>query len=217
VVQAERRRRISTAQDEERRWADLKALLRNELDELTFSRAQNASKIADNYVLSEDGLLYYQGQRRRRCDSSSEDIQLRLAIPVTMIDEVPHSCHNAIEGGHQGVVRAFHRVKAEFYWVGLSADVVKHVQGCEDCNTSKSRPQLRGYSPGNVASDYPFQMVSMDIVIPLPNTLRGNTALLLFQDHFSGFVIARAMSETGALEVARLSKSACSGGSGCHL
>jgi hypothetical protein len=203
VVQAERRRRISKAQDEEQRWADLKALLKNELDGLTFNRTQNASKIADNYVLSEDGLLYYQGQRRRRRDSSSDDIHLRLVVPVTMIEEVLHSCHNAIEGGHQGVVRTFHRVKAEFYWVGLYADVVKHVQACEDCNTSKSRPQLRGYSPGNVASDYPFQMVSMDFVIPLPKTLRGNTALLLFQDHFSGFVIARAMSETGALEVAK--------------
>ncbi|GMF62395.1 unnamed protein product [Phytophthora fragariaefolia] len=169
VVQAERRRRISKAQDEELRWADLKALLRGELDSLTHRRAQNASKIADSFVLSEDGLL----------------------------------CHNSIEGGHQGIVRTFHRVKAEFYWVGLYADVSKHVQTCEDCSTSKSKPQLRGYSPGNVTSEYPFQMVSMDFVIPLPVTRRGNTALLLFQDHFTEFVVTKAMSETGALEVAK--------------
>ncbi|GMF56502.1 unnamed protein product [Phytophthora fragariaefolia] len=46
-------------------------------------------------------------------------------------------------------------------------------------------------------------MVSMDFVIPLPVTRRGNTALLLFQDHFTGFIIAKAMSETGALELAK--------------
>jgi hypothetical protein len=45
---------------------------KNELDGLTFNRTQNASKIAENYVLSEDGLFYYQGQRRRRRDSSSD-------------------------------------------------------------------------------------------------------------------------------------------------
>ncbi|GMF60221.1 unnamed protein product [Phytophthora fragariaefolia] len=112
-------------------------------------------------------------------------------------------CHNSIEGGHQGVVRTFYRVKDEFYWVGLYAGVSKHVQTCEDCSTSKSKPQLRGYSPVNVTSEYPFQMVSMDSVIPLPVTRRGNTALLLFQDHFTGFVITKAMSETGALEVAK--------------
>ncbi|GMF43575.1 unnamed protein product [Phytophthora fragariaefolia] len=120
-----------------------------------------------------------------------------------MVDEVLHSCNNSVEGGHQGIVRTFHRVKAEFYWVGLYADVSKHVQTCEDCSTSKGKPQLRGYSPGNVTSEYPFQIVSMDFVIPLPVTRRGNTALLLFQDHFTGFVIAKAMSETGALEVAK--------------
>ncbi|KAE8985840.1 hypothetical protein PR002_g22521 [Phytophthora rubi] len=203
VVQAERRRRISNAQDEELRWADLKAFLRGELDGLTHRRAHNASKVADNFVLSEDGLLYYQGQKRHRTELDSADLALRLVVPTTLIDEVLHSCHNAIEGGHQGIVRTFYRVKAEFYWVGLYADVAKHVQACEDCSTSKSKPQLRGYSPGNVASEFPFQMVSMDSVIPLPKTQRGNTALLLFQDHFTGYVIAKAMSDTGALDVAK--------------
>ncbi|GMF47173.1 unnamed protein product [Phytophthora fragariaefolia] len=120
-----------------------------------------------------------------------------------MVDEVLHSCHNSIKGGHQGIVRTFHHDKAEFYWVGLYADVSKHVHTCEDCSTSKSKPQLRCYSPGNVTSEYPFRMVSIDFVIPLPVTRRGNTALLLFQDHFTGFVIAKAMSETGALEVVK--------------
>ncbi|KAG2873472.1 hypothetical protein PC116_g27411 [Phytophthora cactorum] len=43
----------------------------------------------------------------------------------------------------------------------------------------------------------------MDFVLPLPRTRQGNTALLLFQDYFTGFVIAKAMSDTGALEVAK--------------
>ena len=178
----------------------LTALLRGEVDSLSHQRA---SKLAENFVISEDGLLHYQGQRRNRADTDDDNFTLRLVVPTTMIDEILYNCHNSIEGGHQGVVRTFHRVKAEFYWVGLYADVVKHVQTCEDCSTSKSSPQLRGPSPGNVVSEYPFQMVSMDFVIPLPRTRRGNSALLLFQDHFSGYVIAKAMSQTGALEVAK--------------
>ena len=43
----------------------------------------------------------------------------------------------------------------------------------------------------------------MDFVIPLPVTRRVNTALLLFQDHFTVSVIAKAMSATGALEAAK--------------
>ncbi|POM63148.1 LOW QUALITY PROTEIN: reverse transcriptase, partial [Phytophthora palmivora] len=116
-----------------------------------------------------------------------------------MVDEVLPNCHNSVEGGHQGIVRTYHRVKSDYYWIGLYADVVRHVQPCEDCCTSKSKPHLRGYSPGNIVTDRRFHIVSMGFVIPLPRTRRGNTALLLFQDHSNG-----AMAETGALEAAKV-------------
>ncbi|GMG17110.1 unnamed protein product [Phytophthora fragariaefolia] len=58
VVQAERRQRISKAQDEELRWADLKAYLKGDITQLSHRRAHNAGKVADEFVLSEDGLLY---------------------------------------------------------------------------------------------------------------------------------------------------------------
>ncbi|GMF55637.1 unnamed protein product [Phytophthora fragariaefolia] len=159
--------------------------------------------VADEFVLSEDGLLYRHNKVRRPEELGELDLTLRLVMPTTMIDEVPQNCHNSIEGGHHGIVRTYHRLKADYYWISLYADVVKHVQSCEDCSTSKSKPHLKGYSPGNVMSARPFHVVSMDFVIPQPRTRRGNTALLLFQDHFTGFVIAKAMSATGALEVAK--------------
>ncbi|POM69154.1 Reverse transcriptase [Phytophthora palmivora] len=196
VVQAERRRRIDIAQDEELRWADLKAYLRSELSQLSFRRVRNAGKVADDFVLSEGGLLYCHNRSRHRGGDDEPILNLRLVVPTTMVDEV--------EGGHQGIVRTYHRVKSDYYWIGIYADVVRHVQACEDCCTSKSKPHLRGYSPVNIVSDRPFHIVSMDFVMPLPRTRRSNTALLQFQDHFTGFVIAKSMAETGALEVAKV-------------
>ncbi|ETO83368.1 hypothetical protein F444_02579 [Phytophthora nicotianae P1976] len=75
---------------------------------------------------------------------------------------------------------------------------------CLDCSSSKRRPPLRGYSSGNVLAERPFQIVSMDFVLPLPKARRGNTSLLLFQCSFTGFVVAKAMSDTSALSVARV-------------
>ncbi|OWY93491.1 hypothetical protein PHMEG_00037103 [Phytophthora megakarya] len=115
-----------------------------------------------------------------------------------MIQEVLHNCHDSIEGGHQVVVRSYQRVKHDYYWIGLYADVENIL--------SKSLPQLRGYSPGNVLAERPFQVVSMDFVIPLPRSRRGNTALLLWQCSFTGFVIAKAMLDTDALTVAKVFK-----------
>ncbi|OWZ02769.1 reverse transcriptase [Phytophthora megakarya] len=50
----------------------------------------------------------------------------------------------------------------------------------------------------------PFQIVSMDFVIPLPKSRRGNTALLLFRCTFTGFVVAKPMSDTTAFKVAQV-------------
>ncbi|OWZ22351.1 LOW QUALITY PROTEIN: reverse transcriptase [Phytophthora megakarya] len=71
-------------------------------------------------------------------------------------------------------------------------------------NVLESLPQLKCYSPGNVLAERPFQVVSMDFVIPLPRSRRGNTALLLWQRSFTGFVIAKAMSDTDALTMAQV-------------
>ncbi|GMF52071.1 unnamed protein product [Phytophthora fragariaefolia] len=120
-----------------------------------------------------------------------------------MIQEVLQNCHDSLEGGHQGVVRTYQRVKLEYFWIGLYADAAKHVRSCPDCSSSKSRPHLRGHSPGNILAELPFQLVSMDFVIPLSTTRRANSALLLFQCSFTGFVIAKAMSNTDALRVAQ--------------
>ncbi|POM75125.1 LOW QUALITY PROTEIN: Hypothetical protein PHPALM_7816, partial [Phytophthora palmivora] len=88
AVQAERIRRVKVAQDEERGWADLKTYLRGNVDSLSFKRAANASKLADRFVIDEDELLQYIGKGRKMGGSDNFEIQLRLVVPTTMIDEV---------------------------------------------------------------------------------------------------------------------------------
>ncbi|GMF17723.1 unnamed protein product [Phytophthora fragariaefolia] len=167
-----------------------------------FKRAATASKLADRFVLDEDGLLQYVGKGRKLDEVGEHEPQLRQVIPTTMIDEVLQSCHDSIEGGHQGITRTFHRVKKDYYWVGLYATVTRHVRACADCSTSKGKPHLKGYSPGNVLAERPFQLLSMDFVTPLPKPRRGDTSLLLFQCSFTGYVIAKAMSSTKAQDAA---------------
>ncbi|GMG18127.1 unnamed protein product [Phytophthora fragariaefolia] len=202
-VQEERRRRVGRAQDEELRWANLKLVLKGESSSLGYKAAREAWKMADRIVLSDDGLLYFLGENRRWGSDRMNETVLRLVVLTTMVQEVLQSCHDSLEGGHQGIVRTFHRVKADYYWIGLYADVERHVRSGPDCSSSKSRPQLRGYSPGNILAERPLQIVSMDFVIPLPKSRWGNTALLLFQCAFTGFVMAKAMSDTSALCVAQ--------------
>ncbi|OWY93643.1 hypothetical protein PHMEG_00036886 [Phytophthora megakarya] len=123
TVQEERRRRIAVAQDEEQRWSVMKAVLRGDTRKMTYK--EEAWKWADKFVLSSDSLLYYVGPSRRKLDEDQAELSLRLVVPTTMIQEVLQNCHDSIEGGHQGVVRSYQKVKLNYYWIGLYADVEK--------------------------------------------------------------------------------------------
>jgi hypothetical protein len=156
------------------------------------------AKQADLFVLDQHNILRYVTPRRNRV---REELA-RLVVPVEMRHDVMHMHHADLQGGHQGIQRTYQRLTQEYYWRGMFQDVEAFVGECVDCATAKGAPLARGPSPGNVSPEYPFHVVSMDFVIPLPVSRQGNTALLLFQDSFSGYILGKAMLDTSAQAVA---------------
>ncbi|KAG3150007.1 hypothetical protein PI124_g15893 [Phytophthora idaei] len=125
AVQRERRRRIAAAQDDV---VEPQEVLRGQAEMLSYKEARDAWKYADRFVMSEDGVLHYLGLSRRYDHGWQEETKLRLVVPTTMIQDVLQNCHDSLEGGHHGVVRTFQRVKSDYYWTGVYADVEKHVK-----------------------------------------------------------------------------------------
>jgi transposase InsO family protein len=171
--------------------------LNGDLEQLTQAEARKAAKTADQFEIDQAGIL-----RFAATPSRSRGDTLRLVVPPAMRPDVLHMHHDDVQGGHQGVTRTYERIKSEYYWRGLFKDVERHVQECIDCVTSKGGPPNAGPSPGNVAPERPMQIVSMDFVLPLPESRQGNTALLLFQDMFTGYIMSKAMRDTSAQAVA---------------
>lgn len=132
--------------------------------------------------------MYRSNSAKRRPRETAD--YARLVIPTNLRTDVLLMCHSDVQGGHQGILRTYERAHREFHWIGMSADVELYVQTCVDCVTGKGIPRNPGPSPGNMVATYPFHIVSMDFVIPLLRSTRGNTALLLFQDRFSGFCMS---------------------------
>ena len=46
---------------------------------------------------------------------------------------VLHQVHDSPLEGHSGFLKTLHRVKRDFYWPGLRADVRKMVRECDTC------------------------------------------------------------------------------------
>ncbi|GMF28143.1 unnamed protein product [Phytophthora fragariaefolia] len=93
--------------------AGLRSMAAAENEAAPDTLARDAWKVMDQFVLSEDEVLYHEGTSRRKRNDEQTEITLRLVVPTTMIQEVLQNCHDSLEGGHQGVVRTYQRVKLD--------------------------------------------------------------------------------------------------------
>ncbi|POM70515.1 Reverse transcriptase [Phytophthora palmivora] len=200
VVQDLRIDRIRQAQDEEAWFSGLKKYLNGDLRDLTQQEAKSYVNLAVDYDLDHHDLLFYCPSTRPT--DADRDKLMRLVIPETLYQDILHHYHVSLEGGHQGSGRTYQQIRDHFHWRGLYKSVQRHVGECVDCETGKSKPRIQGGSPGYLQATYPFQIIAMDHIPSLPRSYKGNTELLIFEDLFSGYVIAKASSSRTAQTVA---------------
>ncbi|OWZ08368.1 reverse transcriptase [Phytophthora megakarya] len=178
----------------------MKKYLGGSIADLTQAEARSYGKIAADYEVDGQDILFYCPPTPRSGDG--RDRLLRLVVPETLQSDVLHHYHTTLEGGHQGVGRTYQRIRDHFHWRGLYRSVQRYVGECVDCETGKGKPVIRGESPGNLHATYPFQIVAMDHIPSLPRSHKGNTDLLIWVDLFTGYVIAKASSSRSAPTIA---------------
>ncbi|KAG6619564.1 reverse transcriptase [Phytophthora cinnamomi] len=201
--QAERWRRIRTHKDQDAYLSEIKSFLKGDIDRFSPRRLRKIAKVADLFALDARNVLYRLARSTRDRPRDFVD-EPRLVIPESLRPDMLHYAHEDFQGGHQGISRTYERLRSEFYWPGMYADVERCVKECVDCASGKGRPPNEGPSPGNIEPRRPFEVVSMDFVTHMPESERGNTFLLLFQDAFSGFVMCKPMRSTTAQDVAEV-------------
>ncbi|OWY97845.1 reverse transcriptase, partial [Phytophthora megakarya] len=172
-----------------------------ETERLSLRQTTHLAKIANQLVLDSRDALFYVSRNTPERPRDAAD-RLRLVVPQDLQEDILHHCHADFQGARQGIIRTCERLRKEFYWIGMFKYTERYVKECVDCVTAKGLPRNPGSSPGNLLATRPFQVVSMDFVIPLPQSTRGNTALLLFQCAFSVFIMCKAMASTEAQDVA---------------
>ncbi|OWZ13922.1 reverse transcriptase [Phytophthora megakarya] len=77
-----------------------------------------------------------------------------------------------------------------------------YVGECVDIKTEKGKPEIRGKSPGNLQATYPFRIIAMNHIPSLRRSHKGNTELLIWDDLFTGYVIAKSSSSQSTQTVA---------------
>ena len=152
-------------------------------------------KYAKNYQLYRiiEGLLHIR---------KANDVQWRLVLPPDWREVAMTHYHDNPTGGHNGKDMTHGKIKTRYWWPNMRSRIDAWVDTCGICG------QCRGPNPRHRATlqpievNEPFHRIAIDIVGPLPPTLRGNRFILVIVDVFSKWSEAISLPNHTAKQVA---------------
>ena len=97
----------------------------------------------------------------------------RLYIPASdnLRLHVLRQAHDAPAAGHPGRAKTLELIAREYFWPGMQKDVERYIWNCHPWRRTKaSRPSPFGILKPNPVPDAPWQDLSMDFVVGLPES-----------------------------------------------
>ena len=110
----------------------------------------------------------------------------QICIPKCSIrDVLVRESHSGGVMGHFGIARTYEILKEHFYWPNMKKMVEHLCTTCLDCLRAKSTINNHGlYTPLPVPT-HPWVDISMDFVLGLPRSQKGNDSIFVIVDRFS--------------------------------
>ena len=146
---------------------------------------------AGRYYLDETGLLRYKFQDKHS-----------IVVPACLRYSVMRWAHG---NAHHGFDKIIRRISGRFWWPKLREDVNVMVKTCRACQSVK-KGRINPMNSGSIKTfdaSEPFQLVSIDIMGPLPITSHGNRYIVSMIDKFSKFCLLIPVKDIKALSIIR--------------
>ena len=137
----------------------------------------------------------------RKRNSGAEVIDLEC-VPQKMIPALLKSLHDVPTAGHLGEVKTMAEVASKFHWRKWEADVRRYIQTCPQCQPFKHNKTGRQGFAGRTISTRIGQYGSIDYMGPFNESSRGNQFVVVYVDHFSRMIVAKAVPRATAKEAA---------------
>ena len=127
-----------------------------------------------------DGLLY---RHVHRGDGLNDYVQ--FIVPQKIRTDIFKHMHTGLLSGHVGNEKTVQKVLQSFYWFELRQDITLMVSKCYICAANKKPIPNPKAELGDMRTGSPWDRLMMDILGPLPTTVRNNKYILVIADAFS--------------------------------
>lgn len=129
-----------------------------------------------------------------------------LVVPKENRLEIISSHHDPPTSSHLGVYKTRARIAQKYYWPKMKQDVARYISRCSICLKTKpiQRPPTGLMLSQGPTATRPFQILSMDIVGPLPRSVSGYSYILSIQDIFSKFILLFPLRKATSNQVATI-------------
>lgn len=165
-----------------------------------FSTCQANPTNVPNYQIK-DGKLYRYSKSKY---SLTSEFDWKEVVRKNHRNAIIQEYHATPTAGHLGVFKTHRRVCLRYYWPGMFKDIQTHIKSCDTCSAYKhSTKATLGLMGKPKVCSRPFQVVSVDLVGPLPRSTSGYTFLLVVTCCFSKFTLLFPLRRATSANVAK--------------
>jgi len=112
-----------------------------------------------------------------------------IFVPSSEKENMSWESHYSQVEGKFGVEKIVVVLQKHFYWSKLRQDASKYIRPCTTCVIAKSTTKKQGLYNPLPTPESPWESISMDSMLGLPSTKRGNDYVLVVVDRFSKMAI----------------------------
>ena len=154
-------------------------------------KAMAAYVKAKEHLLIKNGLLYWKAWQ-----GQADEMVFQFIVPQRHQGTALDGCHQ--EAAHQGQRHSIALMQECFWWPGMTRDLRNRIKKCSHCRKYEAAPPVAPMKP--LTCSGPGELLHVDLtsieeMIPLREDPVIHNVLVL-QDHFSKYIVARTTAET---------------------
>ena len=127
----------------------------------------------------------------------------QILIPIAMRRDIMFFCHGHRTSGHFGKKRSLERLARMYYWPGMSTDLLRWIETCPKCCTSKAGPGMGRMPLTQELFGVRFARVAVDIITGFVTTPEGNTCMMVVTDYYTKYTKVFPLKDHKAATCAR--------------